>query len=58
MGTIIYVKKPDNLAELKERIIQEIRQISPNMLRNVRNDFHRRLGLCQDVNSGVSFAFF
>lgn len=46
----IYVSKPENVEELKERIRQEIRQISPEVLENVRNEFYYRLGLCQQVN--------
>lgn len=46
----VFVNKPDSIDTLKERITHEIRQIPPEMLRNARNGFYRRLGHCQEVN--------
>lgn len=46
----VYVQKPDNLADLEAKIRQEIRNIGPEILRNVNDGFYNRLALCQQVN--------
>ncbi|EFN77036.1 hypothetical protein EAI_05732, partial [Harpegnathos saltator] len=45
----MYASKPPNLADLRERILHQINLISPEMRRNVLNEFHLRLGHCQAV---------
>lgn len=46
----VYVNKPPNLEELMERIRQEVRNITPEILANVRNECINRIGYCQLVN--------
>lgn len=46
----VYVTKPNDIEDLKQRIRHEIRQITPEMLRNVRDAFYFRLALCQERN--------
>lgn len=43
----VYVTKPANLADLRERILHQVNLISPEMRRNVLNEFYLRLGHCQ-----------
>lgn len=53
----VYVTKPHDLEDLKAKLRHEIRQITPQMLHNVKNGFYHRLGLCQDKN-GAHFEHF
>lgn len=46
----VYHTKPNDIAELQERIRNEIRQITPQVLQNVRNGVYHRLGYCQQQN--------
>lgn len=46
----VYVNRPQNINDLKERIRQEIRRITPDVIINVQNEFISRLGYCQIVN--------
>lgn len=48
----VYINRPNNLEELKQRIRDEIRSISPQILQNVRNGFYYRLGYCQMEEGG------
>lgn len=43
----VYVTKPADIQELKQRIADECRKITPQMLRNVRAAFEMRLYHCQ-----------
>lgn len=47
--SIVYKTKPLDLADLRRRITDAIRSVTPEMLRNVRRNFYSRLGFCQDV---------
>lgn len=53
----VFKTRPENVEVLKERIRQECRLISPQVLENVRNEFYYRLGYCQQVN-GQHFEHF
>lgn len=46
----VFKTKPENIEELKERIRQECRLISAEVIRNVQNEFQYRVGHCQIVN--------
>lgn len=46
----VYVNRPQNINDLKERIRQEIRRITPDVISNVQNEFISRLGYCQIAN--------
>lgn len=46
----VYIQKPNNIADLQERIREEINKITPEMLGNVRDETYHRLGCCQQVN--------
>lgn len=46
----IYFNRPENIEALKERIRQEIRSITPEMLDNVQQAFVSRLGYCLAAN--------
>lgn len=46
----VFKTKPANVEVLKERITHECRLISPEIIRNVQNEFHCRLRYCQRVN--------
>lgn len=48
----IYKQKPDNLDELKARIRETIRAISPEVLHKVLQEFRNRLAYCQEVGGG------
>lgn len=50
----VYLNRPANLEDLKARIRQEIRRISPEVIANIQSEFIRRLGYCQVVN-GAQF---
>ena len=50
LKTKVYVTRPENLDELMQRLTYEIRQITPDMIRNVKNEFYFRLGFCQEKN--------
>ncbi|KAJ8946617.1 hypothetical protein NQ318_007220 [Aromia moschata] len=45
----VYIQKPNNIADLQERIRKEIGKITPQMLHNVRDKTYHRLGCCQQV---------
>ncbi|EFN77126.1 hypothetical protein EAI_04411, partial [Harpegnathos saltator] len=46
----VYTTKPANLADLRERILHQINLVSPEMRRNVLNEFHLQLDHCQVVD--------
>lgn len=46
----IYFNRPPNIEDLKQRIRQEIRSITPQMVDNVQQAFVSRLGHCLAVN--------
>lgn len=46
----VYVNRPVNLEDLRERIRTEIRAIPPEVVRNVQREFIYRLGHCLAVN--------
>lgn len=50
----VYFNRPNSIEVLKERIRNEIRAITPEMLQNVRQEFMHRLAFCQEVN-GTQF---
>jgi hypothetical protein len=41
--------KPENLEDLRQRIVDERRRITAEIIENVQNEFYYRLGYCQDV---------
>jgi hypothetical protein len=41
--------KPENLEDLRQRIVNEVRRITVEIIENVQNEFYYRLGYCQDV---------
>ncbi|EFN86064.1 hypothetical protein EAI_05311, partial [Harpegnathos saltator] len=43
----MYAMKPANLANFRERILHQVNLISPEMRRNVLNEFHLRFSHCQ-----------
>lgn len=45
----VYRTKPQNLVDLRQRIIDEIALIPINVLENVTASFYNRLGYCQEV---------
>lgn len=47
LKTVVYKTPPANLDVLRARIVEEIRQITPETLTNVRNAFEDRLYHCQ-----------
>ena len=46
----VYFNKPNSIDELKNIIRQEIRQIAPETVHNVLEEFTHRLAYCQEVN--------
>lgn len=46
----VYKTKPANIDELKQRIIHEAEQITPNMLDKSLDEFYFRLAHCQEVD--------
>lgn len=46
----VFKSQPANLDDLKQRICQEIRRITPEMVQNVQQEFVDRLGYCQLTN--------
>ncbi|KAL3265703.1 hypothetical protein HHI36_009906 [Cryptolaemus montrouzieri] len=46
----IYATKSESLDDLRIRIINECRQIGPEMLSNVRERFEQNLFYCMEVN--------
>ena len=46
----VFVNRPNNLEDLKERIRREVRAVTREMIENVQREFIDRLGYCQDVN--------
>ncbi|KAJ8955133.1 hypothetical protein NQ318_009026 [Aromia moschata] len=52
--SMVYKTKPDDLADLRRRIILAIRSITPQVLINARRHFYLRLGCCQDAG-GMHF---
>lgn len=48
----VYVNRPDNIADLKNRITEEIHKISPEVIQNVIREFKDRLAYCQEVTGG------
>jgi hypothetical protein len=47
----VYVTKQYNIEDLKQRIRHNIRQITPEMLHNVRDACYHRFAICQERNS-------
>jgi len=50
----IYQTKPDDLADLRHRIVEEAAAISPEMIRRATSCIYDRLAFCQEVN-GLQF---
>jgi hypothetical protein len=44
----LYVREPNNIEDLKKRIKHEIRQITPEMLQNVRDACYYRFAISQE----------
>ena len=45
-----YTTQPESLDDLRARIINECRQITPEILSNVRERFQQYLHYCMEVN--------
>lgn len=52
LKTKVYETRPQNLDELRMRIENACRLVTPEMLENVRHAFESRLYFCQEVNGG------
>lgn len=50
----VYFNRPNNVDDLKERIRQEINQITPETIQNVLEEFQQRLHYCQEA-TGAQF---
>lgn len=50
----IYSTEPESLEDLRQRIVNECRQITPEHLQNVRNRFEQNLYYCMEAN-GAQF---
>lgn len=50
----VYFNRPATIETLKERIRNEIRTITPEMIQNVKQEFIHRLAYCQEVD-GIQF---
>lgn len=50
LKTKVYTNKPTNVDDLKERIRQEVQNITPEIIGRVQNEFIWRLGYCQTTN--------
>ena len=48
----IYATQPESLQDLRNRITHECQQITPDILRNVREHFEQLLYYCMEVNGG------
>lgn len=48
----VFITQPQSLEDLRQRIIQVCASISHEMFHNVREEFHDRLYICQEVNGG------
>nr|CAH7745775.1 unnamed protein product [Callosobruchus chinensis] len=48
----IYATQPESLLDLRNRITHECQQITPDILRNVREHFEQLLYYCMEVNGG------
>lgn len=48
----IYATQPESLADLRQRIVHECHQITPQMLQNVRRRFEENLYHCMAVDGG------
>lgn len=46
----VYYTKPDNLEDLRQRIVREAALIPPNIIKKAVENFYTRLGYCQTVN--------
>lgn len=49
----VYATQPTTIADMQERIREAFRSITPEILRNVRNDFRRRVLVCVQQNGGL-----
>lgn len=49
LKTKIYATQPDSLEDLRQRIINECRLVTPEMLQNVRQRFEQNLYNCMDA---------
>lgn len=45
----VYMTQPTSLEDLQQRIVNECRQITPQMLQNVRERFEQNLYYCMEV---------
>lgn len=50
LKTKVYKTEPENLQELRQRLVHEIRQITPDVVHNITHEFYFRLGFCQEKN--------
>lgn len=48
----VYATQPANIEDLRQRIIEECRQLTPQVFANVRSLFQSRLYYCMEVNGG------
>jgi hypothetical protein len=57
ISRVRYVTKLNNIKNLKQRIRHEIRKITPEILKNVRDVCYHRFAICQETN-GAHFEHF
>lgn len=48
----VYATQPADIEDLRQRIIEECRQVTPQVLANVRELFESRLYYCMEMNGG------
>lgn len=48
----VYATQPADIEDLRQRIIEECRQVTPQVLANVRELFQSRLYYCMEINGG------
>ncbi|KAJ8956198.1 hypothetical protein NQ318_020751 [Aromia moschata] len=51
-GGDVYLNRPDNIEDVKQKISNEIRAIPEDFLENVIEEFRDRLGHCLAENGG------
>lgn len=49
----VYATEPTTIEDMQERIREAFRSITPQILRNVQNDFRRRVRVCIQQNGGL-----
>jgi hypothetical protein len=54
----VYEKKPRTTVDLKQKIGEEVAEISPNMLQRMMQNFQKRLGECVDKGRHLTDTIF